>query len=281
MCKAKSPIPCFECGEEFTPKIATSKYCSKPCAVKVKKRNELGKIGKATCVTCGSEFQPKSQADPKQGRFNKYCSTKCRTAHPDWKNVKRQKAAQYLTKKPFSNVFFPDCKVCGKLFTASLSKTMLCSTPCRAEWGRIKAYQNDSKGFVSENFNCQECGKAFATKYGVKRRMFCSEKCSSRNVKRAGRHARRARLKQVEVERISPIIIFTRDKWTCRICGIKTPKKLQGLSVDNAPSLDHIIPVAKGGSHTYANLQCACRRCNSYKCDKIIGQLPLLLTIAA
>jgi 5-methylcytosine-specific restriction endonuclease McrA len=29
-----------------------------------------------------------------------------------------------------------------------------------------------------------------------------------------------------------------------------------------APTLDHIVPLSKGGSHTYDNLQCACFRCN-------------------
>jgi hypothetical protein len=251
----------------------------------VEKRRELERIGKATCVTCGSEFQPRCQADPKSGRLNKYCSIKCRTAHPDWKNVKRSRDAKYLTAgtglQPFYKVYFPICKACGKLFTSPGAKRVVCSEVCKLEYWRINSIEKGKRNFTPEDLNCQECGKAFTTEYGDTRRVYCSEKCSSRNIKRAQRHARRARLKQVEVERISPLKVFIRDKWTCKICGVKTPKKLQGLSVDNAPSLDHIIPVAKGGSHTYANLQCACRRCNSYKCDKIIGQLPLLLTIAA
>jgi 5-methylcytosine-specific restriction endonuclease McrA len=32
---------------------------------------------------------------------------------------------------------------------------------------------------------------------------------------------------------------------------------------------DHIIPVAKGGSNTYRNLQLLCEPCNWYKKDNI------------
>ena len=33
------------------------------------------------------------------------------------------------------------------------------------------------------------------------------------------------------------------------------------------PTLDHIIPLAKGGTHTWNNVQCACAMCNSEKRD--------------
>lgn len=73
-------------------------------------------------------------------------------------------------------------------------------------------------------------------------------------------------------ERVDPIKVLARDKWTCQLCGIKTPMKLRGTHKDNAPEVDHIIPLSKGGSHTYANLQCACRKCNQLKSDKPLGQ---------
>ena len=43
------------------------------------------------------------------------------------------------------------------------------------------------------------------------------------------------------------------------------------------PSVDHMIPIAKGGTHTWDNVQLAHRYCNSIKSDKFIendkGQL--------
>jgi 5-methylcytosine-specific restriction endonuclease McrA len=42
-----------------------------------------------------------------------------------------------------------------------------------------------------------------------------------------------------------------------------------------APSLDHILPLARGGAHDHSNLQLAHRICNSRKSDKGTDQLLL------
>ena len=52
--------------------------------------------------------------------------------------------------------------------------------------------------------------------------------------------------------------IFNRDGKVCKNCG--TTKDL---------TLDHIIPVSKGGENTLDNLQVLCRSCNSKKNNKI------------
>jgi 5-methylcytosine-specific restriction endonuclease McrA len=41
------------------------------------------------------------------------------------------------------------------------------------------------------------------------------------------------------------------------------------------PTLDHIIPISKGGEHSYKNVQCAHRQCNVTKNNKMEGQLRL------
>ena len=38
-----------------------------------------------------------------------------------------------------------------------------------------------------------------------------------------------------------------------------------GSRAGSAPTLDHIVPLSRGGSHSYANLQACCRRCNCRK----------------
>jgi len=72
-------------------------------------------------------------------------------------------------------------------------------------------------------------------------------------------------MREVVYERIDPIKIFKRDNWKCKLCDIDTPRTLRGTIEDNAPELDHIMPLALGGSHTANNVQCLCRKCN---CDK-------------
>ena len=56
----------------------------------------------------------------------------------------------------------------------------------------------------------------------------------------------------------------------CQIC-------LWQNKVSEVKVLDHIIPMSKGGSHTYSNVQTLCRECNGIKGDKIpIGIMPTL-----
>jgi 5-methylcytosine-specific restriction endonuclease McrA len=83
-------------------------------------------------------------------------------------------------------------------------------------------------------------------------------------------------MRGVAADRIDPIKVFERDRWRCQLCGCSTPERLRGQMVDHAPELDHIVPLARGGAHTWSNVQCACRRCNGEKADTPRGQLRCL-----
>lgn len=61
--------------------------------------------------------------------------------------------------------------------------------------------------------------------------------------------------------------IYKRDKWKCGICGGKVNKHLK-YPHPLSPSLDHIIPLSKGGTHTRENVQLAHLRCNLSKGSK-------------
>ena len=58
--------------------------------------------------------------------------------------------------------------------------------------------------------------------------------------------------------------IIARDGSRCYICGIKTDPKARYASLVKS-HLEHVVPLADGGSHTMDNLRCACRRCNLLK----------------
>lgn len=59
------------------------------------------------------------------------------------------------------------------------------------------------------------------------------------------------------------------------MCGDKV-KKNKCVPHPLAPVLDHIIPLAMGGTHEPKNVQLAHFICNSYKSAKVVGQLRLL-----
>lgn len=55
--------------------------------------------------------------------------------------------------------------------------------------------------------------------------------------------------------------IYIRDKGTCGICGRFVPP--------DSFTVDHIVPISKGGTYDYSNLQCCCRKCNQLKDDAL------------
>lgn len=69
--------------------------------------------------------------------------------------------------------------------------------------------------------------------------------------------------------------VWNRDDWTCVYCGkymgdlykqwVAGELKRKKAQI----SVDHVIPVAKGGEWTEENLVTACIPCNSKKGDKI------------
>jgi 5-methylcytosine-specific restriction endonuclease McrA len=100
--------------------------------------------------------------------------------------------------------------------------------------------------------------------------VFCSETCATRQYRRLDRareHARRRAIRSVTIETVDPLLVFERDGWVCQICRIITPRGMRGTHDPRAPELDHIVPLAAGGEHSYRNTQCACRDCNGKKGD--------------
>lgn len=75
---------------------------------------------------------------------------------------------------------------------------------------------------------------------------------------------RRSRIRGGEVEAFTEREIFERDGWRCYICGVETSDQVPALSPERA-EIEHVVPIARGGSHTRANVRCACHRCNALK----------------
>lgn len=93
---------------------------------------------------------------------------------------------------------------------------------------------------------------------------------------KARKKAAKLKRRGAVVENVNPIEVFERDGWRCQLCGVRTPRKLRGTYNDKAPELDHILPISKGGEHSYVNTQCACRKCNGLKGDVPLGQMRLV-----
>jgi len=86
--------------------------------------------------------------------------------------------------------------------------------------------------------------------------------------KRASEHRRRARLHGVTIEDFNDIEIFERDNWVCGLCEKKINRRRRYPDPLSA-SLDHVIPLSKGGHHTRVNAQATHLRCNISKGDRV------------
>ncbi|MCL4296314.1 MAG: HNH endonuclease [Anaerolineae bacterium] len=82
-----------------------------------------------------------------------------------------------------------------------------------------------------------------------------------RNLEREAFLERRRRQFRKVYNRLFTALVL-RDGYVCQICG--ATRKL---------TVDHIIPVAKGGSDDLFNLQLLCKRHNSQKHDELSGQI--------
>ena len=212
------------------------------------------------CLIC-FEYSPGGK-DIRTGHGGMYCSNHCR-----WASQKKPVEAKFC-KCNISN-----CLWCGELFVGRLGQK-ICSNDCKKDRQskRAAAKKRQQKKIIT--ITCAECGEVFNTVYGVKNSIYCSDSCS-RSVENRVKHSEQLVKKENRVERIDPFKVFARDGWRCQICGRKVKKSRRGTYHDRAPEIDHIVPRAKGGKHSYKNTQCTCRLCNRIKGSREVGQLRL------
>lgn len=72
-----------------------------------------------------------------------------------------------------------------------------------------------------------------------------------------------------EVESVLRSEVIARDGYKCQICGKKVDKDLRWPD-SMSLSLDHIVPISKGGPHTLSNLRVTHLACNLKKGSKVI-----------
>lgn len=87
---------------------------------------------------------------------------------------------------------------------------------------------------------------------------------------RASQQRRRTRIEGAFVEDVLINVLIERGEGNCGICG---KEFLPGTEYGDPlyPTVDHVIPISKGGQHSYENTQAAHFSCNSRKSSKLDG----------
>lgn len=106
---------------------------------------------------------------------------------------------------------------------------------------------------------CRGCGAQFTAR--IPDQQFCSRECGDMPED----FAKQLRQRTVEA---SPVIrredVFARDNWTCYLCG----EAITATSGLDGPSVDHVVPIVGGGTHTLNNVRATHLRCNIAKGDR-------------
>lgn len=213
-----------------------------------------------TCIGCGADFLTRAF-----GNHPKAC--------PSCSELRRKRlSAKAAIRRADAVRLLKSCDVCWGPIPPGRSKR--CSLECAKEaqrHHRLGWPVNASRLVVR---SCG-CGAAFiarrATGPGQRKCDTCS--VSEADRLRARRAARAAAVRAGEVVRLADVA--ERDHFQCQICesdvdmAIAHPHPL-------SPSLDHIVPLAKGGAHTMVNSQLAHLRCNMVKSDHLVDEPRLL-----
>lgn len=139
----------------------------------------------------------------------------------------------------------------------------------RATQRLAKAAQGTSSQSMKTQVTCIICTTKFiVTWFGTHSTVrTCSELCArehTRNLRRLAHDRRRALQKQAFVANVYRKRVFERDKWRCHICRKKV-KQDAVVPHPLAPTIDHLVPLAAGGTHEPANVATACFKCNHTK----------------
>lgn len=129
---------------------------------------------------------------------------------------------------------------------------------------------------------CRNCGRRYlffpsGERYGRKKPSpYCSRKCSRKANKTSSNISSRLRKygRQDEPrDHITLDEVIKRDNGICYICGCMTTKDDHSFRNgwftvgDTYPTIEHVVPIARGGTHTWDNVRLACHGCNRKKRD--------------
>ena len=118
---------------------------------------------------------------------------------------------------------------------------------------------------------CPVCGEMFTATRG---RTYCSDRCTRAQLNSVAKDKRVRKIRDVVDDKgITLENVAKKDKDICWICGKLvnwTAFYMRGetfIAEDDYPSIDHVVPLAKGGRHSWKNVRLAHRRCNYLKSD--------------
>ncbi len=205
------------------------------------------------CTRCAHPFLT-VRPEGKRGRWPLRCST-CPKKAPRAPRAPEQRA----------------CERCATPYTPPPrgGHSRFCTRACAAAT-RIEAKPQRS-------VECRECSAVFGAPRGSGPVAYCAPECRRAAINRYRREtglnsrsgtARRAREAGALTDDHTHAELL--DSWEERELFVCV---LNGPDCEGAPeTMEHLIPLSRGGDHTVGNLAPACTRCNSQKTDRTLEE---------
>ncbi|QAY17349.1 HNH endonuclease [Gordonia phage IDyn] len=214
---------------------------------------------------------------PMEGRKRKYCDSVCRNAfHNSFKMHERDRNPHKRTgdytgfRIPLKTI---PCRRCNEPFRQVRShREAYCSEECR---------RPPAKGPFE--LACRFCGETFVSRRSTSR--FCSNGCAAKasyranpqvkakkvreweaanadhhQIRKSERCDRRRRAVRGSVSTKDWLRALRRSQGHCAYCHRKSDRL----------TIDHVVPISRGGRHTIGNIVPACPRCNYQKHNRTV-----------
>lgn len=207
------------------------------------------------CEICKKEFE-----NDRAGAPSKVCSRECKLE----KERRRGRAMR--------PVYSRNCEICEKEFVTRNKVSFACSPECQRErvrnYGKAKWLIEKANLPETKEIVCQWCNEFVVVPYSLTGGRKFHDECM--------KQATRARNRKKSVKRqgaktqahIVHEVIAERDNYVCHLCGELVDMSLPRRSHYGA-TLDHVIPIAKGGLDSEDNVKLAHWICNVRKSDKL------------
>lgn len=310
------PRDCIVCCKSFVPASVherKAQTCSDECAAEHKRQwrkqyiREYRKNGPSSKQIHGDPKPPCKRCGKEVGRRREeYCGRKCYQADKkegviEWDRTGQQignirkRRAQGLPMP--SQVMYEAIQLAMNRHAkgvADLWKALNDWRPCLHCGGPLPDHAQDFTMFCSipcsssypHDVNCKKCGKRFV-KIGMQGRQPFCDQCRRKQINKQrrlyGKNIKERAIRfGVERVRYNRDSVFERDGWRCQLCGCGLLRKWTVNKNTLAPhqrnaTIDHIVPMAKGGADAEWNVQACCLLCNTRKGTFTKGQLRLKL----
>lgn len=160
-----------------------------------------------------------------------------------------------------SNKFNLTCEICGNNFISNRPGKKYCCKTCAN-----RAAKKKGKYKKSHKAKCMVCGKEFETLRDDAKT--CSKECrySMDCIIRKDRYKKMISKGRFDYS-VTLKSVYDKFHGKCNYCG-KSLNFNGDPKAKDYPTIDHMIPISKGGFHEWDNVQLLCKHCNCKKGNK-------------